>query len=233
MRSKNGGTAGKKVQKKMTANVGEAAAALGEGKLVAFPTDTVWGLAADATNDDAVAEIFAAKGRPILQPLAVLLADAGEAEKLAVFNHPARALAREFWPGALTLVLRRRASAAVSALVTSGLATIGLRVPAHPLVLELLEACNAPLAVTSANPSGAASAITREEVAKDLGDKVTLILDGDPAPAGVESTVVAAEDDHLQILRLGAISAKALAEAVNVPVAGPAANDAGDAGDAR
>lgn len=212
-----------------TAGVGEAVEALGEGKLVAFPTDTVWGLAADATNDDAVAEIFAAKGRPILQPLAVLLANAGEAEKLAVFNHPARALAREFWPGALTLVLRRRPTAAISALVTSGLATIGLRVPAHPLVLELLEACDAPLAVTSANPSGAASAISAQAVAKDLGDEVALILDGEPAPGGVESTVVAAEEDHLQILRLGAISAKALTETVDVPVAGPQADNAGDA----
>ncbi|MCH8861378.1 MAG: threonylcarbamoyl-AMP synthase [Proteobacteria bacterium] len=208
----------------MTANVSEAAATLGQGKLVAFPTDTVWGLAADATNDNAVAEIFAAKGRPILKPLAVLLANAGEAEKLAVFNRPARALARKFWPGALTLVLRRRPSAAISALVTSGLATIGLRVPAHPLVLELLEACDTPLAVTSANPSGAASAISSEAVAKDLGDKVALILDGDPAPGGVESTVVAAEEDHLQILRLGAVSARALAETVDVPITGPDAD---------
>lgn len=216
------------MQKNMTTDIGAAAEALGEGRLVAFPTDTVWGLAADATNDDAVAEIFTTKGRPILQPLAVLLASAGDAEKLAVFNRPARALAREFWPGALTIVLRRRPSAAVSGLVTSGLTTIGLRVPAHSLALELLNAVGGPLAVSSANPSGAEAAVSATEVAKEMSGAGVLILDGDPAPGGVESTVVAAEEDGLKILRLGAVSAAELAAKVDVPVTGPDNGDAND-----
>lgn len=201
-----------------TVELRDAIAALEEGKLVAFPTDTVWGLAADACNDEAVADIFAAKGRSILAPLAVLVPDAGAAEELAIFNHPARALAREFWPGALTLVMRRRPSAVLSGLVTSGLPTLGLRVPDHPLALELLNAFGKPLAVTSANPSGAASGCTAREVAEGLGDSVALILDGGPTPLGADSTVVAANEDELKILRAGAVPEESLSEIVDVPV---------------
>ena len=208
------------MQKASTVSVRDAVEALAEGKLVAFPTDTVWGLAADATNDEAVAGIFTAKGRSILAPLAVLVIDAGAAEKLAVFNRPARALAREFWPGALTLVLRRRPSAILSGLVSSGLPTVAVRVPAHPLTLELLSAYGKPLAVTSANPSGAASSKTAREVADSLGDATAVILDSGPPPGGVESTVVAAEEDKLKIIRAGAIPANALPGLVDVPVVG-------------
>lgn len=206
-----------------TAGISEAVAALLTGKLVAFPTDTVWGLAADAASDEAVAELFTAKGRSILQPLAVLLADREQAENLAIFNHPARALAAEFWPGAVTLVLPRHPDAPLSGLVSAGLPTVGLRVPAHPLALELLTAFGKPLAVTSANPSGAASAVTADAVARGLGDAVALILDGEPAPAGVESTVVSAEKDKLTILRAGAVATDALAEIAQVPVTGEGA----------
>lgn len=206
------------MQEVKTAGIRDAVEALEEGKLVAFPTDTVWGLAADATNHMAVAEIFTAKGRPILQPLAVLVPDTGAAEKLAVFNHSARKLAREFWPGALTLVLRRRPRAGLSGLVTSGLTTIGLRIPDHPLALELLNAFGKPLAVTSANLSGVASGTTASAVADSLGASLALILDGEPGPGGVESTVVAAEEDALKILREGVISTKMLAGVVDIPV---------------
>lgn len=206
------------MQDTKTASVRDAVEALADGKLIAFPTDTVWGLAADATNDLAVAQIFTAKGRSILQPLAVLVSNAGDAEKLAVFNGSARKLAREFWPGALTLVLRRRPRAELSGLVTSGLTTIGVRVPAHPLTLELLNAFGKPLAVTSANPSGEASGTSASTVADNLGEDLALILDREPGPGGVESTVVAAEEEALKILRQGAISPDALADLVDVPV---------------
>lgn len=206
------------MQDEKTPGVQDAVEALADGKLIAFPTDTVWGLAADASNDLAVAQVFTAKGRPILQPLAVLVPNAGDAEKLAVFNGSARKLAREFWPGALTLVLRRRPRAGLSGLVTAGLATIGVRVPAHPLALEILNAFGKPLAVTSANPSGEASGIDARGVADSLGDALALILDVEPGPGGVESTVVAAEEEALKILRQGAVSIKMLSGVVDIPV---------------
>lgn len=206
-----------------TGDISQAVKALGEGKLVAFPTDTVWGLAADAANDEAVAELFIAKGRPILQPLAILLPNREMAGKLAIFNDPASALASEFWPGALTLVLPQRPGVPVSPLVSAGLPSVGLRVPAHPLAQDLLNAFGRPLAVTSANPSGEASAVTAGEVAEGLGDAVALILEGEPTPAGVESTVVSTEEDKVNILRAGAVAAKTLAEVVEVPVTGESA----------
>lgn len=178
---------------------------LRSGGLVAFPTETVYGLGADATNDQAVIRIFAAKQRPRFNPLIVHVRNTEEAEKFAVLDETARALARNFWPGPLTLVLPRRESAAVSLLASAGLDTIAIRVPAHKVAQALLAACGLPLAAPSANPSGRISATTAQHVAGDLDGAVDLILDGGTVPVGIESTIVGFENSTPVLLRAGAI----------------------------
>jgi L-threonylcarbamoyladenylate synthase len=182
-----------------------AAQILREGGLAAFPTETVYGLGADACNGKAVAGIFAAKGRPRFNPLIVHVRDVDEAGRYAAFLPTAQTLARHFWPGALTLVLPR-ASDALSDLVSAGLPTVALRVPAHPIAQRLLEAAARPIAAPSANPSGRVSATTAAHVAEALEEKVDIILDGGPAMLGLESTVIGFDGDKPVLLRPGAIA---------------------------
>src|SRR5579863_6256341 len=177
-----------------TAAIRRAARLLRDGALVAFPTETVYGLGADARNGKAVAGIFAAKGRPRFNPLIVHVADLAEAERHAVFSDAARRLAGKFWPGALTLVLPRRPDTPLSELVSAGLDTVALRVPAHPVAVSLLREAGLPIAAPSANPSGGVSATTAAHVAEGLNDKMDFVLDGGPAPLGLESTVIGFED---------------------------------------
>jgi L-threonylcarbamoyladenylate synthase len=190
------------------------------GGLVAFPTETVYGLGADATNDRAVAAIFAAKGRPQFNPLIVHVPDAGTAEELVTFSPLARELARAFWPGALTLVLPRRAESGLSLLVSAGLDTVAIRVPAGAVARELLAAAGKPIAAPSANASGRISATTAAHVAEELSGKVDMVLDGGPAALGIESTVIGFDADRAVLLRPGAIAREAI-EKITGPLAVP------------
>ncbi len=185
------------------AAIEEAAARIGRGECVAVPTETVYGLAADAGNAAAVAGIYAAKGRPSFNPLIVHVPDLAAAEALAVFDADARWLAALFWPGPLTLVLPLRAGAPVASLVTAGLGTIAIRVPRHRAMQALLAASGRPLAAPSANASNGISPTRAEHVALSLGDRVPLIVDDGPTEAGLESTIVAGRT----ILRPGPIVA--------------------------
>ncbi len=189
------------------AALAEAARVVRAGGLVAVPTETVYGLAADATDAAAVARIYAAKGRPSFNPLIVHVLDSGAAEALAVFNDDARALAAAFWPGPLTLVLPLREGAGIASLVTAGLPTMALRVPAHRAMRGLLEATGKPFAAPSANRSNGISPTRAEHVAASLGDAAPLILDDGACPAGVESTIVAGRT----VLRPGPVTAEMIA----------------------
>ncbi|HXS05726.1 MAG TPA: L-threonylcarbamoyladenylate synthase [Rhizomicrobium sp.] len=188
------------------AAIARAAALLREGKLVAFPTETVYGLGADATNGKAVADIFAAKGRPRFNPLIVHLADFEAAERHGDFSHLALRLAEKFWPGALTLVLPRKKHSPLSELVSAGLDTVALRMPAHATAKALLHATDRPIAAPSANPSGKVSATTALHVEEGFHDSVDLILDGGPASLGLESTVIGFDGGRPVLLRPGAIA---------------------------
>jgi L-threonylcarbamoyladenylate synthase len=192
--------------------ISDAAALLRAGRLVAFPTETVYGLGADATNDRAVAGIFAAKARPRFNPLIVHLLDLAVAEKLAVFNALARKAAARFWPGPLTLVLPRQPAAGVSLLVSAGLDTLAMRAPAHPVAQALLRESGRPIAAPSANRSGRISATEASHVAADLGDDVALILDGGATPVGLESTVLDLSQGSPALLRPGAVTLETLTE---------------------
>ena len=177
---------------------------LRSGGLVAFPTETVYGLGADAGNDEAVLDIYETKGRPRFNPLIVHCADLAMAENLAAFGPLARRLAERFWPGPLTLVLPRRAAAPLSDLVSAGLDTIAVRVPAHPLARSLIRAVGRPLAAPSANPSGRLSPTTAAQVVAGFDGRVP-VLDGGPCSAGLESTILAVTADGLVQLRAGAL----------------------------
>ena len=168
-----------------------AARVLGDGGLVAFPTETVYGLGADATNGTAVARLYAAKGRPRFNPLIAHVADLAAARRLAEFNADAERLARAFWPGPLTLVLPKILGCPVSQLATAGLDTIAVRVPDHPVAHDILAALGKPVVAPSANQSGHVSPTTAAHVRGDLDGRVDLILDGGPTSVGVESTIVA------------------------------------------
>lgn len=184
----------------------KACDALLAGKLVSFPTETVYGLGADATNDKAVAGIFEAKGRPSFNPLIVHVPSLEIAETLVEFDELARKVAEKFWPGPLTLVLPRKKECPISELASAGLPTLAIRVPANQLARDLLTSSNLPVAAPSANPSGQLSPTMAEHVAKGLGDKVTVILDGGACGVGLESTVAAVHDGRITILRPGAIT---------------------------
>lgn len=192
------------------AAIAEAAALLRAGRLVAFPTETVYGLGGDATNDRAVAAIFEAKRRPRFNPLIAHVPDLAAAEALALFDERARRVAEQFWPGPLTLVLPRRADAQVSLLASAGLDTLALRVPAHPIAQALLRATGRPIDAPSANRSGAVSPTRAEHVAESLGDAVDLILDGGPCRVGIESTILDLSGERPVLLRPGGIAAEAL-----------------------
>lgn len=194
--------------------IARVAAQLAAGGLVALPTETVYGLAADATNAQAVARIFAAKGRPGFNPLIVHVPDMATAERLAVLDEPARDLARAFWPGPLTLVLPLRAQAGLASAVTAGLESVAIRVPAHPVMRAVLEAVQKPLAAPSANPSGRITATTAEHVIDGLGTRVDAVLDAGPCAVGVESTILApgADGGSVRLLREGGIAAEVIEE---------------------
>ncbi|OYU03509.1 MAG: threonylcarbamoyl-AMP synthase [Sphingomonadaceae bacterium PASS1] len=180
---------------------------LRSGQIVAIPTETVYGLAADASNADAVAKIYAAKGRPDFNPLIVHVADQSAAESLAEFSPMAQQLAQAFWPGPLTLVLPLRTDADIAGAVTAGLPTIALRCPAHPVMQALLKKTGLNIAAPSANKSGGISPTRAEHVLAGLGGAVPMILDGGPCSAGLESTIVAVRDKGWQILRPGPVTA--------------------------
>jgi L-threonylcarbamoyladenylate synthase len=194
--------------------IAEAAALLARGDLVAFPTETVYGLGADAGNGRAVAGIFAAKGRPSFNPLIVHVPDLGAAEALAEVPGRARELARAFWPGPLTLVLPRREGTGLSELVTAGLSTVALRAPAHPVARALLEAAGRPVAAPSANPSGRVSPTTAEHVLGGLGGRIGAVLDGGACPMGLESTILGWAEGAPRLLRAGALPVEALEAAL-------------------
>jgi L-threonylcarbamoyladenylate synthase len=184
-----------------------AIAVLRAGGLVAFPTETVYGLGADATSDAAVRKIFAAKGRPATNPLIVHVADIEVAKRYTTDWSPAaQTLAATYWPGPLTLVLPKTRE--ISDVVTAGKQTVGLRAPDHPLALELLRAFDGPVAAPSANRSNRVSPTTAEHVRDELGDSVDLILDGGPCTVGIESTVLDLSTDVPRILRPGAVTRK-------------------------
>ena len=185
--------------------IAEAARLILAGEPVAVPTETVYGLAADATNPQAVARIYEAKGRPSFNPLIVHVPGLDEAKRIGRLNDEARALARQHWPGPLTLVVPLREGAAIASLVTAGLATVGLRVPAHPAMQALLRAVGRPLAAPSANASGSISPTRAEHVMKSLGGRIPLVIDGGPTERGLESTIVTATGGELRLLRRGPI----------------------------
>ena len=185
--------------------IAQAAQLILAGEPVAVPTETVYGLAADATNAAAVARIYEAKGRPSFNPLIVHVPDLAAAQAIGDFNEDALALADEHWPGPLTLVVALRAGAGIASLVTAGLTTVGLRVPAHPAMQALLRAAGRPLAAPSANASGSISPTRAQHVLKSLGGRVPLIIDGGATERGIESTIVAATGGPLRLLRPGPI----------------------------
>ena len=187
------------------ADIAEGARILREGRLVAMPTETVYGLAADAGNDAAVARIFAAKNRPSFNPLIVHVPDTAAADRLGCLDARAVRLAKHFWPGALTIVVRRRRGARLSLLVSAGLDTVALRVPAHPVAQSLLRLCGIPLAAPSANRSGRVSPTAATHVQESLGSAVDLTLDGGPCPIGLESTVVELTRPVPRLLRAGGV----------------------------
>jgi L-threonylcarbamoyladenylate synthase len=190
------------------AAVAEAARLLAEGGLVAFPTETVYGLGADATNPAAVAGIYQAKGRPSFNPLISHVTDLEQARQIGVFNADASALA-SFWPGPLTLVVPKTASCAVAELATAGLDTIAIRVPAHSVARAILEAFGRPVVAPSANLSGHVSPTTAAHVASDLSGRIDLIVDGGPVDVGVESTVVGCFEEPM-LLRPGGLPREAI-----------------------
>ena len=180
----------------------------------------MYGLGADATSDRAVASIYAAKGRPSFNPLIVHVAEADAAAEVAVVEERARSLARRFWPGPLTLVLARRSNSPVSLLVSAGLDTVAVRVPAHPVAIELIAASGKPLAAPSANRSSEISPTRAEDVAASLGDRVPLILDGGPCRVGIESTVLDLTGPTPVLLRPGGVTVEEI-EAMVGKVAAP------------
>ena len=209
-------------------SIDEAARLIRAGELVAFPTETVYGLGGDATNERAVAAIFEAKGRPQFNPLISHVLDAGEAKRLVRWNDAADKLAARFWPGPLTLVLPRAKDCPIALLATAGLDTAAVRAPAHPLALALIRAVGRPLAGPSANRSGAVSPTRAEHVAESLGDRVKMILDGGPCEVGLESTVLDLTTSPPTLLRPGGATREAI-EAVIGPVALSHAVPSGDA----
>jgi L-threonylcarbamoyladenylate synthase len=202
------------------AAIAAAAGMLRSGGLVAFPTETVYGLGADATNDRAVAAIFAAKGRPTFNPLIVHVGDLSDAQRLVSFTPTAQKLAEAFWPGALTLVLPRKPDAGISYLTSAGLDTLAVRMPSNPVARKLLAATKRPLAAPSANISGRVSATTAAHVAEELADVIELILDGGATRLGLESTVIGFDDGSPILLRPGAVTREEI-EAVAGPLGTP------------
>jgi L-threonylcarbamoyladenylate synthase len=208
----------------------EAARLIRAGQPVAVPTETVYGLAADATNPDAVARIYAAKGRPSFNPLIVHVQGLAEAERLATFSDTARVLTDAFWPGALTLVVPVRDENGLAAAVTAGLPTVALRCPAHPVMQALLAAVGRPLAAPSANSSGTISPTRAGHVLASLGGRIAMILDGGPTERGLESTIVAVEEGEVRLLRPGPVSMGEIEAALSPPCKGGAGGGSAEGG---
>jgi L-threonylcarbamoyladenylate synthase len=212
----------------------EAARRIVDGEVVAVPTETVYGLAADATNPAAVARIFDAKGRPSFNPLIVHL-DREEAERHGWFDARARVLAKAFWPGPLTLVVPRRGSSNLAPAISAGLPTVALRCPAHPIMQALILVSRRPLAAPSANASGSISPTRAEHVLASLGSRIPFILDGGPTECGLESTIVAVGTDGVRLLRPGPITLDRIEAVLNplgsrdapTPVAASGSDDDG------
>ena len=198
--------------------IAEAAAILKNGGLVVMPTETVYGLAANALDGAAVAKVFAAKGRPSFNPLITHFASVEDAARYAAFDDRVRAAAQRFWPGPLTMILPRAVDCPVSELASAGLPTLAVRIPAHPVAQALIRACGFPLVAPSANVSGSLSPTTPAHVAENLGDKVDMILAAGACKIGLESTVLDLSEDKPLILRPGAIGAEELSEVLGEEV---------------
>ncbi|CDZ41057.1 L-threonylcarbamoyladenylate synthase [Neorhizobium galegae] len=198
----------------------QACAVLAEGLPVAIPTETVYGLAADATNPTAITRIYETKGRPRFNPLICHMSDLEMAERYADFDPISRKLARAFWPGPLTLILPLKPESGIHALATAGLDTVGIRLP-KGFASELIRAFGKPLAAPSANTSGKVSPTSARHVADDLGDKLALIIDGGAAPVGVESTIVRVENGVIRLLRPGGVAAEDIEKATGLAVIRP------------
>jgi L-threonylcarbamoyladenylate synthase len=195
------------------------------GQPVAVPTETVYGLAADARNAEAVARIYAAKGRPDFNPLIVHVPDLAAAERLGVFGEVERALAARFWPGPLTLVVPRTVDCPVASIATAGLDTIALRVPGHRAMQALLAETGAPLAAPSANASGRVSPTKAEHVLASLDGRIAMVIDDGPTTAGVESTIARVKGGAVEVLRPGPVTEDMLAAASGMAVTGAKGSD--------
>ncbi len=200
------------------ATLDEAATLLQQGGLVAFATETVYGLGANALDGVAVARIFEAKGRPAFNPLIVHVANLEDAERLAVFSDAAYSVADRFWPGPLTMILPRRADCPVSTLATAGLPTIAIRIPGHAVARDIIARAGVPVAAPSANRSGRLSPTAAIHVAQDLGDAVDLIVAGGASAVGLESTVLDLSGNRPVVLRPGAVLAEDIAACLEMPV---------------
>ncbi|MCV6823207.1 MULTISPECIES: L-threonylcarbamoyladenylate synthase [Halocynthiibacter] len=207
----------------MQDGIAKALDVLRAGGLCAFPTETVYGLGADARNSDAVARIFAAKGRPQFNPLIVHVANLEIAERYGVFNGAAKQIAQAFWPGPLTLVVPLRENSGLSPLVTSGLDSVGIRIPGSELSHELLAAFDGPVAGPSANPSGKVSPTSADHVLAGLSGEIEAVLDGGPCEIGLESTIIGCIDAPT-LLRPGGLPREAVEACLGAPLAEPAAN---------
>ncbi len=203
------------------AEVNTAAAAIRAGRLVIFPTETVYGLGGDATNPAAIAAIYRLKGRPAHNPLITHVPDIASAEQIGVFSASARKLADAFWPGPLTLVVSMRTATDVAPAVTAGLATIAIRVPAHPVSQALLRQADVPVAAPSANPSGRLSPTRATDLATEMSGLGVQILDAGPCQHGLESTVIDTTRSAPRLLRQGAITAATIAERTGTNLAAP------------
>ncbi len=208
------------------AGIARAAALLAAGGLVAFPTETVYGLGADARNSLAVARIFEAKGRPRFNPLIVHVASAQAARRYVDWTEQADTLARAFWPGPLTLVLPLKPEAGLSDLVTAGLPSVALRVPAHPVAQSLLTEFDGPVAAPSANPSGQISPTTAGHVMDGLSGKIDAVIDGGPCPVGLESTIALSDGHRVAILREGGVTREQIEACLSQQVAEAGHSDA-------
>lgn len=207
----------------ITTDVAVAAEALRKGELVAFPTETVYGLGADALDDLAVARVYEVKGRPSFNPLIVHVEAVDQALRLGDFNGTARKLAQAFWPGPLTLVVPRAEDCPVSLLASAGLPSLAIRVPAHPLAREMMAAAGRPVVAPSANPSGGISPTTAEHVLAGLGGRVAVILDGGRCDVGVESTIVSCLGDEPELLRPGGLPRERIEALLGVRLRSPKA----------
>lgn len=200
------------------AAIAEAARILRAGGLVAFPTETVYGLGADAQRGESVAAIYAAKGRPTFNPLIAHVLDSDGASRQGILSREARLLAQAFWPGPLTLVAPVAAGCSISLLARAGLDSVALRVPAHPVARALLAAVGAPVVAPSANLSGAVSPTTAAHVLADLSGRIDFVLDGGPCGLGLESTIVACLDERPRLLRPGGISREQIERVLGRPL---------------